>query len=1076
MAELEDSDSVFVYDAFLSYSSRSDYQGARRIETFLESFHRSVARVANVRPLQICRDGSDFRLPRKRAEDESTVDAVLQIVGKELSKSKALLVLCSPSARGSYYVNQEISLWLEKFSDRPILPVILQAKAPAEHPEECFPQALIQKQLHRAAIWYDLRAMRAPSADQVTSSGFRDVDDELVRLAGDLLEWDASKRGALATIWEREQLRQKRRTARVVTGIASLLIVLAVFAIYSALRAIQQQKAARANAIAMAADSAVDPLIGSLLLAELEDLPRPADAMRVARKIAQLPVPYASFQTSHPIIKAILSLDENLVLAASNDGRATLFRVDGTGDPIVFDSRWDDRPPNACNVPEATYVGPQSLTDVAFSPDGLHFATSSLDGSVRVWSLDSPRPVLSRFFNAPVEGVSFLPDNRGILASTSTGWFYQLSTDGTRCQSATLPGKRRVIKVRFPSEKRTGLVLAFDNSVWSLSPENGLTFQRLRTPRVDDVSAQTAAISDNNESILLADVSTVVWFSLNSLKSFRTNFSAARPNTASFSPDGKLLAIATSDGNIHILDSSTGIEKTPPLHASVQFLVSELSDTENKTEDTVWEVSSILFNADSSKLVVTSTSGTTRIWDLRTRIITHELRVSGAESTQFDRNEDSLVTYGIDGTVKVWHLREKTEPQLFQHTSSVEYANFLYDGQLVVTLTHDRKVHLWSRSSGREIPLDLNPQSKVKMVRVSRDAIFAVYETEIDSWHIGTSETVSHGQGFSDESLPAIVGAQVSSDGERLVAWSANGNAVSWSVSGRGNPDKCSLDSQLRSLRLNSDLTRALTSSRGGKIRAWDLRDFSHPRLILERDEQQLKDFDLSNSGASAVLTIEPADANGRQAKGVCRFLTLESNRRSVDLEFDRQDDWLDGCFLVPGERTVLLTSGQGRALLFDTKRPAQPRELRDTGGFAHQGMMVTPTFDRTGRQVFTFGAVDAEIKIWSLPGGTVDTLVGHGAAINSGLLSGDDEFILSASEDKSARLWRTQWLPMLHYLRARTTANLTVQQRIRYLGETEEVARRTRDHQELEFGRGRNAQAKSSFVIVPFGPKWGAD
>jgi hypothetical protein len=109
-------------------------------------------------------------------------------VGKELSRSKALLVLCSPAARSSYYVNQEISLWLERFSDRPILPVILQAKAPSEHPEECFPQALIEKPLHRAAIWYDLRAMRARSQDEASSSRFRDPDDELVRLAGDLLD------------------------------------------------------------------------------------------------------------------------------------------------------------------------------------------------------------------------------------------------------------------------------------------------------------------------------------------------------------------------------------------------------------------------------------------------------------------------------------------------------------------------------------------------------------------------------------------------------------------------------------------------------------------------------------------------------------------------------------------------------------------------------------------------------------------------------------------------------------------------------------------------------------------------
>jgi WD40 repeat protein len=1054
---------VLVYDAFLSYSSRSDYQAARRIESFLESFHRRVARVAGVRPLEICRDGSDFRLPRNRTGDVHGDDAILQILGQELAKSRTLLVLCSPDAVRSHYVNQEISLWLEKFSDRPILPLILEAKAPSQEPEECFPPLLIQKQLHQAAIWYDLRAMRsAPLWERMRSSGFRNAEDELVRLAGDLLEWDASSAGALATVWEREQLRRRRRTAGIVTVIACLVVVLAVFAIHSATRAAQQQKAARANAIAMAADSSPDPLLGSLLLAELEDLPQPVDAMRVARKIAELAVPYTVVQTSHPVIKALLSPDGNRVLAASNDGRATLFRVDGTGDPMVFYSEAGNRPLSLCGAPQVPYAGPVALTDIVFSSDGSHFATSSLDGTVRLWSPDHRDPVMSQFLDAPVQEVGFSPDNQWLFTSVTPGAFYAMSVDGKNCYSATLPGGRRTMKVRFPSKDAKGLIVAMDNSIWNFSLNDGISLERVSTPRVpDDISGQTVAISDNYEKILLADAFSVVWFSLKSAKSFRKEFSPASPNTAGFSSDGKLVGIATSDGKIHIFDASSGIETTAPLNASVQFLVSELEDTARKAEDTVWQTSSIGFNGHDSELVATSTSGTTRIWDLKTRSVIRELRASGAESAEFNDEENRLVTYGIDGSVKVWRLDDQAEPQVFQHTSRVEHADFMYDGSLVVTLTQDGKAHLWSRKSGNEIPLDSDQHSETKMVRVSNNAIFVVHEDQIESRKLIRAEQASRAESFSDGSLSPIVGAEVSANAERLVAWSSNGNIVVWRLSDPGRPERGNLGQQLVSaLRWNSDLTKAMSLSPLRKLRVWDLKDLSHPQLALEREEQQLQDFKLSRSGMSAILTIKPADSTGRQAKGMCKLLRLEGDRKTVDLEFDSPEDWLDDCFLDPAERRILLTSGQGRVFVLDTRGASERRELRDAGGFAHQGMMEAATFNQNGTQVITFGAVDAEIKIWSLPNGSVDTLVGHEAAITDGTLSPEESYILSASEDKSARVWRVQWPEILRYLRARTSANLTVQQRIRYLGETEDIAASTRVHQELKFHRGTNSQS----------------
>jgi len=97
------------YDAFLSYSSRADYHRARRVEAFLESLHQTpVPLEASLRQLQICRDGSDFRLPGHRGdelqeeelrdeelqeEEEKKDDPVWQIIRPELaSEERSVLV------------------------------------------------------------------------------------------------------------------------------------------------------------------------------------------------------------------------------------------------------------------------------------------------------------------------------------------------------------------------------------------------------------------------------------------------------------------------------------------------------------------------------------------------------------------------------------------------------------------------------------------------------------------------------------------------------------------------------------------------------------------------------------------------------------------------------------------------------------------------------------------------------------------------------------------------------------------------------------------------------------------------
>jgi tetratricopeptide (TPR) repeat protein len=117
------------YAAFLSYNHR-DAAWARRLHRRLENYKlpgglRQDARAARLRP--IFRDQDE--LPA--ATDLSA--AVKQALGR----SKALVVLCSPNAAASTWVDMEVRLFRQLHPDRPILAALIEGE-----PGDSFPPAL----------------------------------------------------------------------------------------------------------------------------------------------------------------------------------------------------------------------------------------------------------------------------------------------------------------------------------------------------------------------------------------------------------------------------------------------------------------------------------------------------------------------------------------------------------------------------------------------------------------------------------------------------------------------------------------------------------------------------------------------------------------------------------------------------------------------------------------------------------------------------------------------------------------------------------------------------------------------
>jgi tetratricopeptide (TPR) repeat protein len=208
------------YFAFISYSHR-DSGRARRIHRALETYRvpaklRGTPTALGTVPEKL------YPIFRDR-EELSAGDDLSRQVQDALEASRALIVLCSPAAKASAWVNKEIQSFRELHPDRPIIAALI-----AGEPDEAFPPALTQGSL-----------------TEPVAADFRKSGDGW-RLG--LMKLVAGLTGlALNDLVQRESQRQLRRVTVITLGSLAAVLVMGLLLI-SALRAQAEAERQRAEA------------------------------------------------------------------------------------------------------------------------------------------------------------------------------------------------------------------------------------------------------------------------------------------------------------------------------------------------------------------------------------------------------------------------------------------------------------------------------------------------------------------------------------------------------------------------------------------------------------------------------------------------------------------------------------------------------------------------------------------------------------------------------------------------------------------------------------------------------------
>jgi WD40 repeat protein len=214
------------FDVFLSYS-RKDSAFAGRLENALESYRFPKSLQSVKRSLNVFRDESDI----------TASDDYHRTIEQHLKGSAKLLVICSPDARKSKYVEDEIRRFIESRGEQDIIPVLLRGKPNNEttdESEKAFPEVMCENRMPLAANFVGCDLHRGRLDKGVYRGSFYSV---LAAIHG-------IDRRRLEQIDEKVRSRRRMLALSIASMIILVLSVSLVFAVISQRKAVAATKEA----------------------------------------------------------------------------------------------------------------------------------------------------------------------------------------------------------------------------------------------------------------------------------------------------------------------------------------------------------------------------------------------------------------------------------------------------------------------------------------------------------------------------------------------------------------------------------------------------------------------------------------------------------------------------------------------------------------------------------------------------------------------------------------------------------------------------------------------------------------
>jgi len=361
-----------------------------------------------------------------------------------------------------------------------------------------------------------------------------------------------------------------------------------------------------------------------------------------------------------------------------------------------------------------------------YAPDGRRFVTASEDGTARIWELD--RAGLETQLNAKAGQatlMSMTADGSRLAVPYADGTTRIWTQDGAL--KHVLSGHTsRVWATAFAFSGRRLATTSVDRTaiIWDVA-EGSLRY----VLKHDEIVAQVAWSPDDAElATMSVDGSLSLWRTTDGTLRSRTKVLGLAGQAVIFSPDGALLAAATSHGaEVALIDAKTAtIVRRWPAHRP--------------------RADGVRFSHDSSRLVTTGADGAARLWDRQGRPL-HALTGHSNPTVlaaTFSPDDAFIATSDAGGGVWIWSADTGgLTHALTPHDDSVPALAYVGDGGTLVSASTDGTLRFWDTATGRLNrtiagdenlygPLLVTPDSK-RIIMTSTDGATRIWRVPRDS-------------------------------------------------------------------------------------------------------------------------------------------------------------------------------------------------------------------------------------------------------------------------------------------------------------------------------------------------------
>ncbi|WP_213007738.1 TIR domain-containing protein [Paractinoplanes toevensis] len=802
------------YDAFISYSQSADGRMAPAVQRGLQQLARPWY---GRRALWIFRDDTGL-----------AVNAALwPAIQDALDQSAYFILLVSPAAARSQWVNKEIAHWRATKDPRRILPVLTEGEWRWDESAADFGESSAMPPALRGAFvteprYLDLRWARSETDLNLRNGRFRLA---IASLAAPL-------HGKPTEDLESEDIRQFRRFARIRATVLAGLTILAVVAstlgvaAYANGRRARQEadRAVREARVAVSRQLAADAK--SLAGTDLDlALLLSAEAYRTEPTL-QAVDGLVSVSMNEPQLASYLHGHRSAVLALHFTGPATLLSADADGVVMSWDVR-SGRGRRLAQLREAAEV-------VAFSNDGTLLAADETDtaqvrilpvnggpergftgddegaralvfgpgddvlfsggasGSLREWNVRTGSSTSTALGDNGIHGLAVTPDGRYLAAGDIDGHVRGYDRERRR--------REDIQSVRGASNglafDRTGTRLAIRDSVNSLwlwdRKQHKISAvapgEKVLDAETREYLTATAAVvfSPDGRSVAATAGRDAALYQLGSPRVFPGQNGRSRSIT--FDPTGRTVAVGSEDGTI-TLWSGTG---DPPLARRMPGAVSHL------------------------RAIAASSDG---------RVVA----ATGCSPAAFEDLDEQGFECGA-GTVTVWSDgKPRSLPS--PHRNFVDALSVSPDGRFLTSGDSDGLMVRWDLGTGRYERLDLGTDG-VESLATAPDGL-AIVAGDLNGgvlvWDTQrrVRQVIRAGIDISDPSASVDAtfsfSMTLSGDGSKVFTAESDGLLHAWDRrTGAERSIEPGLSEDVFSIAADPTRPRVYAGFRGGRVQLWE--------------------------------------------------------------------------------------------------------------------------------------------------------------------------------------------------------------------------------------------------------------